>query len=169
MIIRLSQKLATKIKAGKLDEVALADSPLADWSGHLFSVGRTQYILLANSVSLYTCVMHGKGNATKDDFIRNTITTIRDLTADNGMQLAYRKYIAPHTQSVTFAKPLSRSVIGSMNDLIYHAKGWIQGGLPINEVGYKLNEIPFSALLDSNGRSYANPNEVFTQLIHSQP
>jgi hypothetical protein len=113
--------------------------------------------------------MHGKGNATKDDFIRNTITTIRDLTADNGMQLAYRKYIAPHTHSVTFAKPLSRSVIGSMNDLVYHAKEWIQGYLPINEVGYKLNEIPFSALVDSNGRNYANPNEVFKQLIHSQP
>ena len=32
MIFRLSQKLCTKIKAGKLSEIPLDDNPFADWS-----------------------------------------------------------------------------------------------------------------------------------------
>ena len=37
MIIRLTQKLATKIKAGKLGEMPLGENPFADWSCHLFT------------------------------------------------------------------------------------------------------------------------------------
>ncbi len=32
MIIRLSQKLCTKVKAGKLAELPLAEDPILDWS-----------------------------------------------------------------------------------------------------------------------------------------
>ena len=53
MIIRLSQKLCTKIKAGKLKEIPLDENPYADWSANLFVVDRTQYIILSNTASLY--------------------------------------------------------------------------------------------------------------------
>ncbi len=59
MIIRLSQKLCTKIKAGKLKEMPLDENPYADWSANLFVVDRTQYIILSNTASLYSCVMYG--------------------------------------------------------------------------------------------------------------
>ncbi len=60
MIIRLSQKLCTKIKAGKLCEMPLDKNPFADWSANLFVVDRTQYIILSNTASMYSCVMYGK-------------------------------------------------------------------------------------------------------------
>ena len=44
MILRLSQKLCTKIKAGQLSDMPLDENPFADWSAHLFFVGRTQHI-----------------------------------------------------------------------------------------------------------------------------
>ena len=37
MIFRLSQKLNTKIKAGKLTNMPLDDNPYLDWSGYLFT------------------------------------------------------------------------------------------------------------------------------------
>jgi hypothetical protein len=40
MNFRLSQKLNTKIKAGRLPTLPLDDNPLADWSGHLFLADR---------------------------------------------------------------------------------------------------------------------------------
>ena len=150
-------------------EAPLADNPLADWSGHLFNVGRTQYIILTNTASLYTCVMQGKGNPTTDDYIRNVLSTLRDLMADDGLQLGYRKHIAPYCQPVIFAKPLNRSVIGSMNDLIRFATDWLEDGKAASEVGYQLNAIPFSALVDSEGKNYAYPKDVFRHLIDSQP
>lgn len=60
MIMRLSPKLCTKIKAGKLSEMPLDKNPFADWSANLFVVDRTQYIILSNTASLYSCVMYGK-------------------------------------------------------------------------------------------------------------
>ncbi|QDT48902.1 hypothetical protein Pan258_29490 [Symmachiella dynata] len=42
MIIRLSQKLAKKIKADPLVTVPLDENPYADWSAHLFTADRTQ-------------------------------------------------------------------------------------------------------------------------------
>ena len=57
MILRLSQKLAKKLKAGKLTDMPLDDNLFADWSCHLFTADRTQYIILSNTASLYSCVM----------------------------------------------------------------------------------------------------------------
>jgi hypothetical protein len=49
MILRLSQKLSTKIKAGTLKAMPLDENPYADWTCHLFAVDRTQYILVSNT------------------------------------------------------------------------------------------------------------------------
>jgi len=61
MILRLSQKLNTKIKGGSLGETPLDDDPYVDWSSHLFTADRTQYTIIANTKSLYSTVMYGKG------------------------------------------------------------------------------------------------------------
>jgi len=52
MIIRLSQKLNTKIKASKLSEMPLDENLYADWSCHLFTADRIQYIIMSNTASL---------------------------------------------------------------------------------------------------------------------
>ena len=57
MIFRLSQKLSTKIKVGTLGALPLHENSLADWSAHVFVAGRTQYILLSNTKSLYSTVL----------------------------------------------------------------------------------------------------------------
>lgn len=62
MIFRLSQKLATKLKEGNLPTVPLDSNPYADWSAHLFTADRTQYIIVTNTKALYSVVMYGKPN-----------------------------------------------------------------------------------------------------------
>jgi hypothetical protein len=59
MIFRLSQKLSKKIKEGRLSALAREDNPIADWSTALFIADRTQYILLSNTMTLYSMVMGG--------------------------------------------------------------------------------------------------------------
>ena len=49
MIIRLTQKLAKKVKETDLSEMPLHENPLADWSANLFTTDRTQYILVSNT------------------------------------------------------------------------------------------------------------------------
>ncbi len=58
MIFRLSQKLNTKLKSGTPSEMPLDDYPYADWSSHLFTADGTQYIIMTNMPSPYSCVTY---------------------------------------------------------------------------------------------------------------
>ncbi|TWU25251.1 hypothetical protein Pla52o_15490 [Novipirellula galeiformis] len=167
MILRISQKLNTKINAGKLTEMPLNENPYADWSCHLFTVDRTQYIILSNTLSLYSCVMYGRGITDECTFLTRAWGTIRDFTADDGKQFIYRKFVAPSKGTVRFAKALNRSVTGSMNDLIYAAKLSLEDGTSPSDLGYGLNETPLSALIGQEGQKYGHPKEVFSYLASS--
>jgi uncharacterized protein DUF6933 len=164
MIFRTSQKLNAKIKAGTLAAVPLHEHPLADWSAALFVAGRTQYILLSNTKSLYSTVLHGKGITNDSTFIEEALSSIRQSMQDDGQESVYRRCIAPASASVRFAKALDRSVTGSMNDMIRHARYLLaEGDLSPSEVGTRLNEIPMSAL-GHGGSRYGFPREVFRAL-----
>jgi hypothetical protein len=159
MIFRLSHKLSTKIKAATLSEMPLDDNPYADWSCNLFIVDRAQYIILSNTPSLYSMILLGKGVPNTDAFVDRALSGIREFTEYDGQAFDFERFIAPAIEKVSFAKALSRSVTGSMNDLIYHAKMWLtEGELSPFDASVKLNEIPMSAL------DYANPREVFKSL-----
>ena len=114
MIIRLSEKLCTKIKVGKLKEMPLDENLYADWSANLFVVDRTQYIILSNTASLYSCVMYGKEIKNDSWFIQRALNSIREFMDADGCEDVYLNQIAPSTRTVCFAKALNRQVIGSM-------------------------------------------------------
>ena len=165
MIFRLSQKLNSKVKAGALDTLPLDHNPYVDWSGHLFVVNQTQYIILSNTKALYSCVMYGAGITNESLFLERALSTIREFMEDDGHQFVYRKFIAPASGSVQFAKALNRSVTGSMNDLINHATYWVaEDELSPHDLGFRLNDILLSALAKENCRGYGKPREAFKVL-----
>ena len=164
MIFRISHKLNAKIKAGPLPQQPLDENPFADWSVHLFVADRSQYILLSNTRSLYSSVMYGKGVRPDSHFIERALGGIREFMEADGQAFAYRRFIAPATASVRFAKALDRSVTGSMNDLTKHATYWLaEGDQSPFDVGFRLNDIPMSALA-SSGSPYGKPREAFRAL-----
>jgi hypothetical protein len=165
MIFRLSQKLSAKIKAGVLRAVPLDENPLVDWSAHLFVAGRTQYLLLSNTKSLYSTVLYGKGVTTDSHFIERALGGIREFMEADGQAFAYRRFIVPATISVRFAKALDRSVTGSMNDLIRHAAAWLaEGDVSPFDVGFRLNDILLSALAGGDSSPYGKPRDAFRAL-----
>jgi hypothetical protein len=167
MIFRLSEKLNAKIKTGTLAILPLDENPLADWSAGLFLVGRTPYILLTNTKSLYSTVLPGKGVTDESAFIERALSSIRVFMEADGQQGVYERFVAPASGSVRFAKALNRSVTGSMNDMTKHAAYWLAGGdvSPI-EIGSRLKEIPMSALRH-DGSGYGFPRDVFEALVES--
>jgi hypothetical protein len=167
MIFRLSQKLNTKVKVGTLPDLTLNENPLADWSAHLFAAGRTQYILLSNTKSLYSTVMFGKGITNASQFIERALSSIREFLEYDGRGTVYERFIAPIAGSVLFAKSLNRSVTGSMNDMINHAAYWLAAGdmSPV-EIDARLNEVPMSAL-KHDSFAYGFPGDAFKALIEA--
>ena len=126
MIFRLSQKLATKLKEGNLPAVPLDENPYADWSAHLFTVARTQYIIVANTRAFYSVVMYGKGITDYSEFISRALSALREFMEDDGQSFVYQRLIAPTSGSVQFAKALDRSVTGSINELVKFATVWLE-------------------------------------------
>lgn len=164
MIFRLSQKLSTKIKVGPLKSLPLDENPFADWSAQLFVADRAQYILLSNTASLYSTVMFGKGITNDGHFIERALSNIREFMEADGQEFAYRRFIIPACGSVRFAKALSRSVTGSMNEMIKYATYWLaQGDIAPFDIGFRLNESPMSAAV-SSGSPYGMPRDSFKAL-----
>lgn len=164
MIFRLSQKLTKKIKAGKLSEMPLDENPYADWSGHLFTADRTQYVMLSNTKSLYSCLMYGKGITNDGLFIERALSVIREFSEDDGHSFAYQKFIAPASETVTFAKTLNRTVTGSINELVRMAEHYlIEREISPHDVGFKLNDVLLSALGNEEAE-YGKPSEAFKLL-----
>jgi hypothetical protein len=159
MIFRVSQKLAKKIEEAPAQSLPLDSNPFVDWSAHLFMADRTQYIILTNTPSLYSAVMYGRGISTDDQFIDRAVDCIREFMVDDGQEFIYRRFVASATGTVRFSKALNRSVTGSMNDLVYHAKMWLtEGDLSPYDTSFRLNEMPMSPL------GYQNPREAFKAL-----
>lgn len=156
MIFRLSQKLNARIKGGAMAVQPLSENPFADWSAHLFVADRVHYILVTNTKSLYSTVMYARGITDDSRFIVRALSSLREFMEEDGQALFYHQFIVPASGTVRFAKALNRSVTGSMNDLILVATTHlIEGEMSPFDVGFKLNETPFSAL------EYNNPREAF--------
>jgi hypothetical protein len=165
MIFRLSQNLNAKIKAGDLQTLPLDENPYADWSAHLFLVGRTQYILLSNTKALYSTVLYGKGIVDDARFIDRALCSLRESLEHDGHESIYKRFIAPSCATVRFAKALNRSVTGSMNDLTYQAKFLlIERDLSPLVVCSQINDTPMSAPPSSRGDKYGTPREAFKRL-----
>lgn len=166
MIFRLSQKLVTKLKEGSLPSLPLDENPYADWSAHLFTADRTQYIIVANTRAFYSVVMYGKGITDYGEFISWALSTLREFMEDDGQSFIYQRLIAPTSGSVRFAKALDRTATGSMNELVKFAKFWLEGGeLSPFDVGFKLNDILLSAIAPSKSDAYGKPREAFKALM----
>lgn len=168
MIIRLSHKLATKIKMGKLPELNLHACEIFDWSAHVFNANRKQYILLCNTSSFYSCLALGKGVTCENAFVDRAFDTIGEFMKLDGQHLAYEHFVASPRRSIRFAKALNRSVIGSMNDHVQASKFLLEDGMALQEIGHRLNKTPLSALENDEGRNYAFPRDVFGNLAVKQ-
>ena len=164
MIFRLSQKLSAKIKEGTLRALPLDENPFADWSAHLFASDRTQYILLSNTKSLYSTLLYGRGITNDSEFIERALSSLREFMQGDSLEFILRRFIAPASASVQFAKALDRSVTGSMNDMIRHATYLLaEGDQSPFDVSSQLNQIPMSAL-KHDGSTHGFPRDAFKAL-----
>jgi hypothetical protein len=165
LIFRISHKLSAKIKAGPLPPQPPNENPFADWSAHLFAVDRTQYVLLSNTRSLYSTVMYGKGITDDDRFIERALSSLREFLEEDGQEFVYRRFIAPASDTVRFARALDRAVTGSMNELIVHATALlVEGELSPFDVGFRLNEVLLSALGTGGREKYGTPRGAFRSM-----
>ena len=156
MIIRLTDKMAKKIKEAALPTIPPGTNPFVDWTARLFTADRTQYVLVSNTATLYSIVFYGKGITDANQLINRMLDTMRDVMKHDGFESIYEERIAPATGEFSFSRTGNRSVTGSMNDLVFGAK-WhlIRDEMSPYDVSFRLNKTPFSYL------KHAYPRDTF--------
>jgi hypothetical protein len=166
MIFRFSQKLGSRLKAGTLKPLPMDAAPIADWTSHIFFAGRTPYILVSNTATLYSTVLDAKGITNHSDFIVRYMAALRDFMEADGLAFAYDHFIGPRTGLIHFASTFSRSVTGSMNELIAFAQVLLadEETSPF-DLGFRLNDLLLSASSTDEARDYGKPRDAFRALI----
>lgn len=86
---------------------------------------------------------------------------LRDMMEEDGFGATFYEQIAPQAAGVIFAKSLSRSVIGSMNQLELEAKLILSSEeISPYDLSFRLNDT-----LLSYGKKYEHPREMFRRAI----
>lgn len=166
MILRFSRKLAARLKTGVLKPAPLDEAPVADWTSHIFFFDRTPYILVSNTAALYSVVLYAKGITKESMFITSLMTTLRESMAADGLASAFDRFISPHAGTIRLASAYSRSVTGSMTELIKCAKVFLcDDDLSPFELGAQLNDFLLSPLASEKSRGYGKPREAFQALL----
>lgn len=161
MIIRVSAKLGKKIHIAPAETLPADPNPFADWSAHLFTAERIQYILVTNTASLFSFVMYGRGISDSGLFLKQTISMMSEFLDHNGLGSIFEESIASTTRQVTFSKALNRSVTGSMNELVYMAKlNLIERGMSPHDLSFMLNDT-----IVSLPGGYDYPQRAFPKLV----
>ena len=133
---------------------------MIDWSAHLFTAQRILYIILTNTVSLYSMVMYGRGITNDKKFIQGVLSYMREFMTIDGNKFLFEKYIEPQDNEMFFSKIVDRQVMGSMNDLVFQAKVHLNmGKLSPSDVSFRLNESPMSYL------NYSRPKDELQKLF----
>ncbi len=159
MIFRLTQKMAKKIKETPNRGYPAASNPYADWSAHLFTAERAHYVIVTNTVSLYSIILHGRGITDASRFIEYTLEFMAQYMSGDGFEFQFRRFVVPDAKEVLFSKVINRRVTGSMNDLIQMAQWHLaEGQLSPFETAQLINQSPMSYL------DYDNPREAFSKM-----
>ena len=151
--------MAKKIKESP-DACLPADSnPYADWTFHLFTADRAQYIIAMNTATFYSFLFYGRGITDDMILIDRTLETMADFMCDDGFEFQFRRFIVPDMRTVRFSKLADRRVIGTMNELVKVAKYYLsEEQLSPFEASQFINKVPMSGL------KYRFPREAFADL-----
>jgi len=124
------------------------DTGLGEWYVNFTSHRREGFFVFVNAKSLYTLVVDARTVASIDDLVarmlRRLFLHLDDLLAEQeGLEKVAKEY-----EHVLVAKTASRSVLGSMNDLISHLHWNIAqqmqetGSVDLADIEARLNVIP---------------------------
>jgi len=149
-IIRCTKKLLSELKA-KNGELSQTPNDLNSWHANIFLVERRKCAIFTHDRTLYSFIVTG---LTKPDFqnfeeiFRQRL--FKSLLAE-GLPQRHIETFLEDNRNIEFTKTNNRSVLGSMNELVFHAKYHIsaEGGpltVDIGKLNHYINQMPMSAI-----------------------
>jgi hypothetical protein len=159
VILRLSDKLSKRIGIRPIESLPMSANPFADWSSHVFTAGRSEYILSTNTSTLYSVVFSAQGIKGEAAFRSNMHAQLRATMMEDGFEFHYKRLVDVEADVLSYSKALSRGVSGSMNDMAELACYSLEvQEKSLEQVTRLLNDTRFSVIGGSG------PRDVFRRM-----
>jgi len=149
-IIRCTAKLLNDLK---FKPTNAPDQPagLCDWHANLLRLNHKKYVIFTNDLTLYSLLMRWDKTPSSADFLERFRLGLVTSLVREGLVESQLEYFLKEHEQITITKTNNRSVLGSMNDLIFQIKSMIQLGnaptdVDLSEITRQLNRIPMGAI-----------------------
>lgn len=162
VVLRCTQQLLRRLGKRPQADVPESGTRLGDWYGILFQVGRRRYALFMAEHTRLPILLEGADLRRLPDSLRERQRAV--LTALGVEPSAIAAENAAMGDAV-FAPTRSRSLLGSLNDFVSMARGWLGGGHPgcVLDVSLDLAETPVGPL------GFASPATAVRDRLGRQP
>lgn len=121
LTIRPTKMLARRLGIELPDVPPVVTNRVADWCAHEFRVSRYRYLIFCNTASLYPVVMSARGVTDDHKLIRRLLGGLQVCLVGIKLERQFQRWIAPEPVAVQWAPIPDRSLLGSINDLIFQA------------------------------------------------
>lgn len=155
MILRLTKKAADYFHIKLVKSEKKAENDLCEWYCNLFIANRRKYFLVVNAITLYSIIFPAKGIKNESGFINSFLSELSDQMISDGFNDIFDNKIKNNCEEVYYYKTESRSVLGSMNDMINMLKYSIEvGDSSEREINDLCNRTPFTSINPNIPKTY---------------
>jgi hypothetical protein len=165
-IIHCTKKLLKELDVPLVEPDKIPSNPegLGNWYANLLRIDRRKCVIFTNEKTLYTILIPKVLKINLRNIEEEFLIHLSYNLENEGFRLEVINKVLLEYQQIGFARTVSKSVLGSMNDFVYHYKFQTmrEGGadniriLPLNQM---INRIPMRAL------KYEYPIETLKKLI----
>ncbi len=138
-----------RISVKEVDEAE--EGFLGSWFAHVFRIGRRKCVLFMNDRTLYSVLLYGVKKNDFDNLGRRFVSGLTTNLQRDGFSVEVVASIGMACHPVVWGKTNNRSVLGSMNDLIFVCgvmaeRRDLEMDLELVELNYQLNQTPMKNL-----------------------
>ena len=147
--LRLTDKTRKEfgISPSSLVDPIQCDEGLGAWALNVFKVGPQKALIFVNELTLYSFILFGLRKDNAFDLQRVFLKGFIQLLDADGFTEREISFLTLGTEEIQFTKTWSKSVLGNVNDLVWHYESWVQdyGGFKNADIGQiisRLNRMP---------------------------
>lgn len=165
LTLRCTQLVRTRLGLPTvLPDPSPSTGRLGDWYVHRVRFGRPEFVIATNERSLLTVLFPARDFRTTLE--KNLCATLAGLLEALQVPSAIIEQEIASMTPVGFARATNRRVLGSLNELAFHAATRWAHGEDLATICHYLAKIPMSALGEKPGH-YGYPHEVGYDLLTS--
>jgi hypothetical protein len=165
-IIHCTRKLLKELDVPLVEpeKISQPTEGLGNWYANLLRIERRKCLLFTNEKSLYTFLIPKVLKANLKNIEQEFLINLSYNLQNEGFGLEVINGVRQEYLEIGFAKTVSKSVLGSMNDLAYQYEVHIIGdggfnNIKILQLNQKINRTPMGAL------KYKYPIEALKKLL----